>query len=238
MKTNFVKQLLLMTLIFSLLSCTKDENVNDSKGLILLKKKVITHSINDIETFTYEYDRNKIVSLKTDGGFVRTYTYTGNQITRIFETSLSGFQRSIDFTYIEGKIFSRIEKSSSEGTRTIFYTHNTDGSISIKYSGNNGAGIAKLSMQNGNIIKYENGYNTYTYEFDNKNNPFKNVLGFNLLLEPNDGTFSPNNMTKYGGAGGEGDYYDYKYNNEGYPTEMKKRNVPISGSDRFTQFYY
>lgn len=238
MKTNFAKQLLVITLIFSLFSCTNDEKINDSKGLILLKKKVITHSINDIESFTYEYDRNKLVSVKTDGGFVSTYTYTGNQITRILETVNGNFQRSIDFTYAEGKIFSRIEKTSYAGTRTNFYTHNTDGSISIKYSGNSSSGNSKLYLQNGNIVKYEYGGSTYSYEFDNKNNPFKNVLGFNLLLEPNDGTFSPNNMTKYGGEGGEGDYYDYKYNNEGYPTEMKKKNVPISGSDRFTQFYY
>ena len=38
------------------------------------------------------------------------------------------------------------------------------------------------------------------YGYGTKYNPFRNVLGFNLLLENNEEMFSPNNMTQDGGG--------------------------------------
>jgi hypothetical protein len=97
-------------------------------------------------------------------------------------------------------------------------------------------------VANGNIIKDEVFYNcsisnTYSYGYDNKNNPFKNVLGFNLLLETDEEMFSPDNMTQDGG-GSPAFNYILKYDANGFPTEKKRSDVSSRSSDELTQYFY
>lgn len=82
-----------------------------------------------------------------------------------------------------------------------------------------------LTFENGNLVKNEEGTSIYIFGYDTKNNPFKNVLGFNLLFDTNEDTYSQNNMTQDGrGGDGSTDHYTFKYDANGYPTERKLDN--------------
>ncbi len=79
---------------------------------VLVKKIIHTYSATDIETLTYKYDGNKIVSESSDGGFVANYTYTGNVITKIEERVNNQFQSSREYTYVDGKVATKVWKQN------------------------------------------------------------------------------------------------------------------------------
>ena len=87
--------------------------------------------------------------------------------------------------------------------------------------------------------KSYNGYeSSVTYEYDAKNNPFKNVVGFNLFVNDEEGAYV-NNIVKrtYSNSNSTGTYtntYEYKYNAEGFPTEQKDF---YNGASRGTTTY-
>ncbi|RTY78247.1 hypothetical protein EKL97_14175 [Flavobacterium sp. LS1P28] len=253
MKTKMKKLLCLVTVtLLVITSCSKDESVsepvtdtNSTEPItkVLVKKKIRTYSANDIVTTTYKYDGNKIVSASNDGGFVANYTYTGNLITKIEERVDNNFQSSQEYTYVDGKLATEVFKRNYGGTISYAYTYNANGTISYKLnqSGTEGsAGI--LTIVNGNIVKIETflyGILTVTqiFEYDNKHNPFKNVLGFNLLIDTYKDMFFPNNRTK-DSADGPDVNYTFKYDQNNFPTEKKRNNVSSGGSNDLTQYFY
>ena len=73
-------------LISTLVSCNSDNESGiepQPVTTVLVKNIKHTYTPNDIEISTLKYDGNKIISRSTDGGFIATYTYTGNVITKI-----------------------------------------------------------------------------------------------------------------------------------------------------------
>jgi hypothetical protein len=225
-----------------LTSCSKDESTSEPETSVLVKKIIRTYTANDIVTNNFIYNGNKIVSEISDGDFVKNYTYTGDVITKIEERVNNSFQSSTDYTYINGKVATSVLKQNYDGTTTYTYTYNSNGTVSYKRTRSNSrdnTGI--LTILNGNIVKNEVFYDgslssTYTYGYDTKNNPFKNVLGFNLLLETDAKYFSPNNMIQDGGGSPTFNYV-LKYNDDGFPTEKKRSDVDRS-SDELTQYFY
>lgn len=221
-----------MLLINTLASCsTENENQEEIKPAtsILVKKIIYTYRNNEVEISTLKYDGNKIISRSTDGGFTAIYTYTGDLITKIEERVDDKFQRSYDYIYLNGKVAKETEKNNWE-TDSRTYTYNANGTVSYartRTSGETTNGL--LTFENGNLIKNEEFYggqfsssSIYEFAYDTKNNPFKNVIGFNLLFDTNRDTFSSNNMVKDGSAGsGAVDTRMYKYDENGYPTECK-----------------
>lgn len=251
MKSKIKKFLyLLSATLLTLTSCSKDESVSepdtDTNGTgtvstVFVKKIIRTYSANDIVTSTYMYNGNKIVLESNDGGFVANYTYTGNMITKIEEKVNNQFQSSREFTYVDGKVATKVWKRNYGGTTSYAYSYNSNGTVSYKRTQPTGTNTGVLTIANGNIVKNEvfnNGtlLNTYTYGYDTKNNPFKNVLGFNLLLETDEEMFSPNNMIQDGGGSPTFNYV-LKYNDNGFPTEKKRSDVDRS-SDELTQYFY
>ncbi|TRX02032.1 hypothetical protein [Flavobacterium gawalongense] len=243
MKNRTYYRTMLLLGVLMLNSCSSNsETETKPVDSVLVKKIILTHSANDIETFTYKYDGNKIVSRKNDGGFVSNYTYTGNVITKIEELSDNKFQSSRDYTYVDGKVATLVLKTNYDGTDTHSYTYNSNGTVSYKRTRSNGVNTGILTIVNGNIVKNEVFYNgslssTYTYEYDTKNNPFKNVLGFNLLLDTNEEMFSPNNMTQDGG-GTPALNYTFKYDANGFPMERKLSDANYGSSHRLSQYFY
>lgn len=251
MKTKIKKTLYLFSAILLVLtSCSKDETTTEqvSSAPVFVKKIIRIHNTNNpggtTETEYYKYDGNKIVSVTESVlGFVSTYTYTGNVITKIEERVNGDFRNSNEYTYYNGKVVVRVFKSrygSTTLTTTYSYTYNPNGTVSYNSTGNyQSTGV--LTFLNGNLVKNETFYNgspntIYTFEFDTKNNPFKNVLGFNLLFDQNTDMFSPNNMIKDGSRGSNNfDNYIFKYDANGFPTE-KKLDVSTGGS--LTQYFY
>lgn len=224
-------------------SCSSDGSASEPSPLVFVKKIIRTHSANDIETLTYIYDDNKIVSESSGGGFVATYTYTGNVITKIEERVNNNFQSSREYTYVDGKVATEVFKRNYGGTNSYTYTHNTNGTISYKlFQSGNETSTGLLTKVNGNIVKKElfsTGIlsSTQVFEYDNKNNPFKNVLGFNLLIDTYEDRFFPNNRTK-DSADGPDVNYTFKYDTNNFPTEKKRINVSSVSSNDLTQYFY
>lgn len=229
---KLTRLLFTMLLINTLASCsTENENQEKIKPAtsILVKKIIHTYRNNEVEISTIKYNGNKIISRSTEGGFIATYTYTGDVITKIEERVNDRLQRSLEYFYLNGKVIRQIENDNLE-TDSRTFTYNTNGTVSYARSrtrGENTTGL--LTFENGNLIKNEEFFggqfpssSIYEFAYDTKNNPFKNVIGFNLLFDTNRDTFSSNNMVKDGSAGsGAVDTRMYKYDVNGYPTECK-----------------
>lgn len=126
---NFFVTLLLIS---TLVSCSTDsESGIDLQPVttILVKNIKHTYTPNDIVLSTLKYDGNRIISRSTDGGFIATYTYTGDVITKIEERVDDKFQRSYEYIYLNGKVAKEIEKDNWE-TDSRIYTYNANGTVS------------------------------------------------------------------------------------------------------------
>lgn len=204
-------------------SCSSD----DDKANVILPKTIKYTSIqfpSDNSSYVSTYNGNKIVSVKDEAG--RTdYTYDGDLIVKEVnydtESGKDIISDIVTYKYANGKL---AESMYAEGFSTEYpngeyqsrdvYTHNADGTIKKEqYRKNTETGNEEKSMYselltyaNGNLIKSvetntENAYTfTAVYEYDNKNNPLKNILGFNLLVGHSEGEgsiSSVNNVVKY-----------------------------------------
>ena len=236
-----------LLLINSLVSCSTDtgsKTETQPTTSILVKKIIKTYRPNEVDILTYKYDGNKIISETWDGGSITYYTYTGDVITKV-ETKVADNRTSssIDFIYVNGKVAKEIIKDNGE-TDTRTFTYNVNGTVSYtrtRTSGESTTGL--LTFENGNLVKDEEFYggqfpstSTYIFGYDTKNNPFKNVLGFNLLLYSNpEDMFSKNNMTQIEVPGNSMDYYTFKYDATGYPTKRTGDNPYFP--DTYQYFY-
>lgn len=171
-----------------LTSCSSDDS---SSSTVLLKKEISTDSDGDKVTTDYKYDGNKIVSATVQGSTTGIYfTYTGDLITKM-EFKYEGVVEQVNkYEYdSNNKLinFIRVEPLEKMGSKEV-YAYNSDGSISITaYSGTDLAqttadGTGKITFVNGEINKIALTYGpTRTYTYDDKNNPFKNVLGYDKI---------------------------------------------------------
>lgn len=235
-----------LLLSITLFSCSKDEESTppDSASLILPKKVNEKDPVyNDKGKDTYfTYDGNKIVSSIYDGQYKRVFTYTGDLITKVESFSYDKLTWSIDYTYTNGKLTSMLEKEPPYNPQLTNYIHNTDGTV--LYSSTSGKG--KLTFKDGNLVEDASETNgTETYEYDTKNNPFKNVLGVSALLYNDKGGIlfnaSKNNYIKktdkYNGITSVLTTSTITYNSNGYPIEDKE--YWAGGTDyTFYKYYY
>ena len=216
-------------------SCSSDD---DTTATVLVKK-VSYVSIGERYTVDFTYSGNKIVSNVNNYGEKTTFTYTGDLITKIVDTDDKGnVDYTTEFTYTNGKLTSEISlETGADYKYKTKYVHNTDGTISFEEfrvavatgKEEEYGDIGKYTFKNGNLVKIEKSYygtnSSETYEYDAKNNPFKNVVGFNLFVNDEEGAYV-NNIVKrtYSNSNSTGTYtntYEYKYNAEGFPTEQK-----------------
>ena len=229
-------------------SCSSDD---DTTATVLLKK---ASYVSTGESFTtdFTYSGNKLVSWVDSFGDKKTFTYTGDLITKIVDTDDKGnVDYTTEFTYTNGKLTSEISLETGDDYKyKTKYVHNTDGTISFeefrvavatgkeeKYGD-----IGKYTFKNGNLVKKEKSYygtnSSETYEYDAKNNPFKNVVGFNLFVNDEEGAYV-NNIVKRTYSNSTDTYtntYEYKYNAEGFPTEQK--DFYNGASDGTTTYTY
>jgi hypothetical protein len=224
----FCASLLVMT------SCSSDDDSNsvDPVNLTLVKKTVSTGMDGD-RTSLITYNGNKIVSIVTNNVYKTNFTYTGDVITKIESLDEKNVVDDVtEYTYVNGKVVSFIEKDveATYNSKTK-YTYNTDGTISYeKFNINKITGTevaagnsGKYTFKDGNLIKIVDSRSSVVYEYDTKNNPYKNVLGFNQLLD-NEELGSINNSVKRTSVSGS-DTYVYKitfvYDGNNFPTEEK-----------------
>jgi hypothetical protein len=230
-----------------LTSCSSDDS-NSSEPTPILLKKMSYVSSGESYTLDFTYSGNKIVSNVDSYGDKTTFIYTGDLITKIVDTDDKGdVDYTTEFTYTNGKLTSEISLESGDAYKyKTKYVHNTDGTISFeefRVAVATGVEqeygyIGKYTFKDGNLVKKEKSYygseSFTTYEYDAKNHPIKNVLGFNLLLD--DEESSINNIVKRTYSNSADIYTNtYKYNAEGFPTEQKSfNNGALDGTSTFT----
>ncbi len=222
-----------------LTSCSKNENTNATPiaGSSTLIKKIIKNRGSSVEVEYFKYDGNKLITISNGINFIATYTYTGNVITRIEELVDNKFQNSMDYTYFDGKLATSVLTRSYDGTISYSYTYNTNGTVSYQESNTGLISSGILTLANGNVVKNEvlsPTKVTYTYEYDTKNNPFKNILGFTLMINENE-MYSPNNLTVDNRNYGRN--YKFKYDANGFPTERQEFDEAGNSRD-LNQYFY
>jgi hypothetical protein len=236
-------------------SCTSssdDSFITDPAPVsMILPKSVIDFqpysSYQKYSTSTISYDGNKIKSIK-DGDNRTDYVYDGNnQIVKIteFENGVKDEERT--YTYANGKLASSyytlhdIPEYPTSGQfkfRSV-YTYNSDGTIKkVVYDIDPTTGAETKSsyeslstITNGNLAKVvvtdvkSGSVHTDVYEYDTKNNPYKNITGANLLVIDEEKFGSNNRLTAsslfshVSGSSKYEDKIDYEYNTDGYPTK-------------------
>lgn len=159
---------------------------------LMLKKTVDTYDDGEIITTNFTYLGNKIVSVVDDSGEANLYfTYTDDLITRIEIRDVDGVVEQFNtFEYDDTKrlvTFKRIEPLDDLGYKET-YVYNADGTVSVtSFSGDTltqtdtDGTTGTVTFVNGEISQITSANATYSYTYDNKSNPFKNVLGMNKI---------------------------------------------------------
>lgn len=245
---NILYALVILNLLLA--SCSNNDKVSTSQENLVLPK-TITSTYPDFpqeySKSTLTYDGNKIVS-SVDATTKTIFTYDGNVIIKqeIYNIGIQGIETlrtRVVYEYENGKLKSKIETSSFDSNypdgyyiRKEVFTYRTDGIISYSQLDINAQtkvetkrGDRYLTYRLGNLIKLEEinvdptiPNTVFIFEYDNKNNPLKNILGFDLL---NDGIYSINNVLKTtikGRLGVSESVFNSTciYNANGYPTKF------------------
>lgn len=182
-----------------LTSCsTSDSASTTDENEVLVMSEVDTYA-NDGSTFTtnFTYDGKKLVQTTSSDGYHELYTYTGDLLTKIesFDAGNTLLQRETYSYSSDGLLESSLslDYTYNKGFRET-YIYNIDGTVSVAgFEGDlvsqvNANRTGVVSFVNGEVTNYENTNITFgetsttTYVYDTKNNPFKNVIGFDKLI--------------------------------------------------------
>lgn len=206
--------------------------VVDPTETILLRRIVNTYPGAGIadQTAVYNYNGNKIVSeIYTDSQGLQTtttYNYDGDNIALIEEREEGELVYRETFQYnTSNKLETYIAVDFWEDTSIKeTYVHNPDGSIDVTRligdldTQTEDDGTSKIYFVSGEVdrITFSSG-NTITYTYDNKNNPFKNVLGFNkIAFVDGEARGISKNILQTTGSTPDFDF-TYTYNTDNYP---------------------
>jgi hypothetical protein len=244
----------LLTSVIIMFSCKKTEPVVITlpKQTYIVPSKIIVTDANGTNTATFSYNGNKLVEAVNASGKV-TYTYTENLIKKITTTNSGSFTYmgteeyfyNSDTTlnsvisYSEYNIGGQPVKEKS----ILRFTYNSNGTVSQRnytidvISGAETPDNYSIlnTFTNGNVIKKNNihyaDFNTsvQTLEYDTKNSPYKNVLGYNRIFNVHS---LANNLLKQttvntiyfnGQTITTSDVLTraYVYNNDNFPAEIK-----------------
>lgn len=191
MKKLFKLFLAPFVLLVFLDSCSNDTTTSQK----FLRSMVDVSANGALTTSTFTYNRNQIVSI--DGINSREdFTYTGDLITQIVLTDKNTQQQNtLTYVYTDGELAT----VTSSDRYQINFVHNADGSISYEKVaiGYDDKTVREfhgvLYFQNKNLVKNQQILDTTgagitrtistEQEYDNKINPFYNILGYSKLLD-------------------------------------------------------
>ncbi|REG98644.1 hypothetical protein [Flavobacterium aquicola] len=257
----------LLALILVLISsCSSDDSSSDSGNNLVLPKTISMTfpgfpSDNSKEVITY--DGNKILT-SVDEDSKTVFTYDGNFIVKQVKFDLGNKGEEIKdtevlYTYENGKLKTRMLKKgfsteypNGQYIYKTVYTHNAYNQVTYVYyvvdaktnmEVKDHQGI--LNYKDGNLVKEEfivtnDQRNVRSYEYDDKNDPLKNILGFNLLL--NEVNCGNNNIIKtISGASLLNPFVyirNYIYSDNGYPTKMTSYTSDGKTIEYITEYTY
>jgi hypothetical protein len=232
---------LLNITILILLSCSSEDSPDDSNnnGGVLLKRLEISNQ-TDIEYYKYIGTKLNYVSIGDENGQIwrKQFTYSGDLITKAewYENNQPTGEKNT-YTYSNNKL-SEVRVYSPGATLEYKenYSYNSDGSINVittGYNGNSGGFVKVFLDSNNNIVKkeYTGGY-IELFEYDNKNNPHKNITGVNKLIGREGISIGGNNNI----LSREDKLFVYQYNNQNYPISCEI--LEIGQSPVVYNFYY
>lgn len=181
----------IIALTLFLNACSSSDDSSETTNDVLLSKIVETYDDGFVSTLLLTYNGNKIVKADWDGEEVTEFTYTGNLITQeeyFFEGDLEDV---ITYQYDANERLIRSTRVETNGfTEVDEYTHNANGTVSF-VTERDGELIAEGTFYFSNNRPYKKEITTYfegfesdeviEVTFDDKNEPFKNVTGYNKL---------------------------------------------------------
>lgn len=220
-----------LALVFT--SCSTESSSNDP---ILVTEVTETIEYNgNSQTFTvnFNYNGNKLVS-QIYGSDNINFTYTGDLITKTEYYHNNEVVQENFYEYNTNDqliIFKRLEYETGGIYESIYtYTYNTNGTVSyLRESGyspnlNDSSNGTFYFNTDGLVSQVDTSYGEIiVYTYDNKNSPYKNILGVDkLLFEENDANSYIKNIitsvTEYGSNSYSSNYV-YTYNSNNYPTQ-------------------
>mgnify|MGYP006175288911 CR=1 FL=1 len=169
-------------------SCSSDDSKNSSSGFL----KKIAGTLDDGQTysFEYKYSGNKITKIiDSDGGY-KLFTYTENLISKIETYSNNVLDHVKTYSYNSNNQLSSfiiVYPNYPNWGRKKTFTYNTNGTVTINYyngdynSQTNLYDTATVTFSNNQASQIFSSGKTNNYTYDNKNNPLKNVLGFDKI---------------------------------------------------------
>ena len=208
--------LLLSITTLMLQSCSTDNNSenSNSSGNMLLKRLEYSDNSGPIY-FNYNGTKLNYYSFGEPSGILKKqFTYSGDLITKTewFENGVATGEKQT-YTYLNNKVVE--ERTYSPGAILEYISnisYNSDGSIDVidtGYNGNSSGGYTAFIDSNNNIVQIGDTY----YEYDNMNNPYKNITGYYKLYLGNGGN---NNRTQENTTNSS-TTYNYQYNSQNYP---------------------
>ncbi|OXA83396.1 hypothetical protein [Flavobacterium hercynium] len=259
-----MKKLYFFTTVFVILiSCSSDNDSRTKEPVGNIFYKTVTSNFESpvpVES-KYTFDGNKVLSIKTDKTET-LFTYEENRIVKQEVITKDQFgeeykEKELQYVYENGKLRTKttllwvsyyLDEVSS--TSIVTYTHISDNLIEHvthfihPYKEKEKIDEGFIKYKDGNIVEkfYSSFYGTtvFNYEYDTKNNPARNILGYDLLLDEIDDC-GKNNIVKTTFKSSEAPYVNeilrtYIYDDKGYP--VKYTSVASNGYRFKVEFTY
>ena len=175
-----------------------NNNGGNTTNPILLTKMVLTSPDEDSDTFwnstvNITYNGNKIIQQIDEDNYKLVYHYTGDLITKVEYYYDGVFDGKDEFSYdSSGRLieYNEFDDQNVIFAKFIFTYSSNNTAICEEYQvdSNNNLYLFTTSIYtflNGELSSIDyGGGEIYSYSYDNKNNPFKNVLGYNKIMIP------------------------------------------------------
>ncbi|MBN8640282.1 MAG: hypothetical protein J0L86_00590 [Flavobacteriales bacterium] len=247
------KLLVLLSVTFMILtSCSSDSSDNQNNSELV--KKIISTSGSSTNTIQYTYNGNKLLSISYNNSQTIQYTYSGNLIINVKKYQPNNFLAGETiYTYDSSQRVSqeRYIDYYSSYEETKIYTHNADNTVdfivvdeSLNLTGSTGVIYLNATGEVTKIEKFFQGNFASRYEVtnDNKNNPLKNITGYDKL--PTTFNQMHNNLltkyTNYLGVETSRSEFEYTYNADDYVNTFQQKlyNDGVLQSTTSVQYLY
>ncbi len=198
-------------------SCEKEDNQKNNDA-VLPTKMIKTDAEGKKATSLFEYDGTKIKKITETsdlGTTVFTYTYTGDNITKIVEQNEDGIVKSQSFIYVDDKLMMWTENYDTDSETcfaceiSVTIDYNTDGSQTIKYYAGKDKEVRNIvivthannsAINAAQTFRSSNGpSNAFIYGLlsTSWSNPFQNILGWTRLELLDPLLYSKKNLSDY-----------------------------------------
>lgn len=249
-----------------LLSCSTNDVAPTSYNTNGIRLKKRTLALNGVTYASdYTYDGNHLAKISSGSGY-SIFSYIGERIVRIDNytpentpegTTSCQYNSSNQLTLLKSVYY-----ADNTGYKAI-YQYNPDNSVTVNtYTGDNNSQdiidpeTTKLYFENNEIVKKEitslvSGTlvtDTYTYTYDGKNNPNKNMVGYQKIMfyQKYFGPSIIDNLqniqtitTSLGNSTQSSSYtYQYTYNAVDYPISSQRMDSGGNLVDGIASYFY